>query len=223
MNTWVEAPPPRQGMGCFGRGCLILGIFAVLLVIACIGGIYWGMRTQSAVARGIFWLAKVHAVDDKPVAVPEFRPEPAQMEAARERWGKFEDAVDNGESAEIVLTADDLNNLIARNHDLSGKAFATIQGNTLRFQVSVPLPNVAGRSGYYFNAEVVMQTDEPEYLDHPRFSRITVNGQSVPEDLLDWKYNKQRLRDYVAKYLSEYRTGSIQIRDGKLILRARAN
>ena len=25
MNTWVEAPPRRKGLGCFARGCLQYG------------------------------------------------------------------------------------------------------------------------------------------------------------------------------------------------------
>jgi len=25
MNTWVEAPPRRKGLGCFARGCLPYG------------------------------------------------------------------------------------------------------------------------------------------------------------------------------------------------------
>ena len=43
MNGWVDAPPPRRGLGCFGRGCLILVVFAIVLGIACFAGMYWGM------------------------------------------------------------------------------------------------------------------------------------------------------------------------------------
>jgi len=36
MNTWIEGPPPREkrGMGCVGKGCLILACFIVFLIIA---------------------------------------------------------------------------------------------------------------------------------------------------------------------------------------------
>ena len=43
MNTLVE-PPPKRGMGCFGKGCLILIVLAILLVVVGVGGTYWGLR-----------------------------------------------------------------------------------------------------------------------------------------------------------------------------------
>jgi hypothetical protein len=222
MNTWVE-PPPEKGMGCFGKGCLILVVFLVLLVIACFAGIYWGMHTQSALARGLFWLTKIHAVADTPGLVPEFKASGAEMGAAKERWQKFEETVRDGQPGEIALTAADLNNLIAANRHLAGTIFASIEGNRVRLQVSAPLAQVTGRAGYYFNADIFMQTDGPESLDHPPLTRITVNNEAVPADLLDWKYRSRRFRDYLSEYTEGYRTGSIEIRDGKLILRSRAN
>jgi hypothetical protein len=48
-----------------------------------------------------------------------------------------------------------------------------------------------------------------------------VNGQQIPSDLLNWKYRSRRLRDYVADYRDDFNIGSIEVRDGKLILRSR--
>ena len=31
MNGWADAPPPKRGLGCFARGCLILVVFAIVL------------------------------------------------------------------------------------------------------------------------------------------------------------------------------------------------
>ena len=218
MNSWVE-PPPKKGMGCFARGCLILIVFAVLLVIACIAGIYWGMHTQSALARGLLWLTKIHAVSDTPAQVPEFRTSNTEIESTKKRWEEFEQTAGKGQSGEIALTATDLNNLIAANRDLAGKVFASIEANRLRLQVSAPLPQITGRSGYYFNADIFVQTDGAESLEHPPLNRITVNNEPLPADLLDWKYRSTRFRDYLWQYGETYRGGSIEIRDGKLILR----
>jgi hypothetical protein len=44
----------------------------------------------------------------------------------------------------------------------------------------------------------------------------------VPHDLLDWKYHSRSLRDYLAEYSPIQDLGTIQIRDGKVILRSRA-
>jgi hypothetical protein len=222
MDTWVE-PPPKKGMGCFARGCLILAVFVVLLVIAGFAGIYWGMHSQSAVARGLFFLTKIHAVADTPAPVPEFKATDAGIEEVQQRWQKFEETVRERQPAEIELSGTDLNTLIAANRDLAGKAFASIEGNRLHLQVSIPLARFVGPAGHYFNAEVALQTDAAESLEHPQLTRITVNNEPVPEDLLDWKYRSRRFRDYLSEYMDAYRSGSIEVRDGKLILRSHAD
>lgn len=223
MNTWVEPPPPKPGMGCFAKGCLILAIFVALLGIAGVAGIYWGMHSQSALARGIVWLTKIHAVAEEPALIPEFRASDAEIDAVQERWRQFEQAAHAGQPAEIDLTANDINRLIAANRDLDGKAFASIEGNRLNLKVSFPLREFIGRAGHYFNADIVLQTDGAQSLEHPQLSRITVNNERVPDDLLDWKFRSRRFRDYLSEHAAAYSTGSLEVRDGKLILRSRTD
>src|SRR2546423_14156222 len=43
MNTQPE-PPPKRGMGCFAKSCLMLIVLAILLVVVGIGGTFWGVR-----------------------------------------------------------------------------------------------------------------------------------------------------------------------------------
>lgn len=223
MNSWVEPPPPKEGMGCFAKGCLILGVFAVLLVIAGIAGIYWGMHSQSAMARGIFWLTRIHAVSDTSVPIPEVQASDAEIAEVRARWQTFERSARHGEAAEIELSARDLNLLIASDPDLAGKAQASIDRNRLRFRVSIPLTHFfIGRAGRYLNAEVAIETEGAETLDHLQLNRIIVNDEPLPGDLLDWKLNSRQLREYFSKFTGAYRTGSIEIRDGKLILKSRS-
>ena len=56
MNTPIE-PPPKRGMGCFGKGCLILIVLAILLVVVGVGGTYWSVRHVY--------------LSDKPAPIPE--------------------------------------------------------------------------------------------------------------------------------------------------------
>ena len=223
MNTWVEPPPPKEGMGCFAKGCLILVVFVVLLIIAGFAGIYWGMHSHSAVARGILWLTKIHAVSEAPAPVPEFKTSDAEIEAAEERWQKFEEAARAGQPSEIELTAKDINTLIAANRDLVGKVFVSIEGNRLGLRVSVPLREFTGRAGHFFNADIVMQTDGAQSVSNFRLNRITVNNEPLPNDLLEWKFRSLPLRDYLSQQTGAYRTSSIEIRDGKLILQSRTD
>ena len=221
MNTWVEAPPRQKGLGCFARGCLILFVFAIVLAIACFAGMYWGFQRHSAIVHGIYWLAKTHSIAQGPVPVPEFTGSDTQIQNVRERWQDFEQKTRAGQAAEIELTADDINALIAANRDARGKVFASINGNQLRLQASIPLGEVLGRPGYYFNGDITVEFKGPESLDNPQLNRIVVNGEQVPSDLLNWKYRSRRLREYLADYRNEYDIGTVEVRDGKLILRSR--
>ena len=221
MNTWVEAPPRQKGPGCFARGCLILLVFAIVLTIACFAGVYWGFQRHSAIMHGIYWLAKTHSIAEATAPVPEFTGSDTQIQRVRERWQDFEQKTRAGQAAEIELTADDINALIAADRDARGKVFASINGNQLRLQATVPLGKILGRPGYYFNGDMTVEFKGAESLDNPQLNRIVVNGEQVPRDLLNWKYRSRRLREYLADYRNGYDIGTIEVRDGKLILRSR--
>ena len=223
MNTWVEAPPRRKGLGCFGRGCLIVLVFAIVLAIACFAVMYWGLHRHSALFYGSYWLAKTRSLAEAPTSVPEFSGSDQQIQRAREGWQDFEQKTRAGQPAEIELSADDINALIATSEDVRRKVFASIDGNQLRLQVSLPIGEVLGRPGYYFNGDVVIELKGAESLDSPQFSRITINGEQAPTDFLNWKYRSRQLREYLAEQRNAYDVGTIEIRDGKVILHSRTN
>jgi hypothetical protein len=85
----------------------------------------------------------------------------------------------------------------------------------------VPLGELIGRSGYYFNGDIAGELKTTESLENLELSRITVNGQALPPDLLKWKFRSKRLRDYLKEYRNGSGVGTIQVQDGKLILRSR--
>ena len=223
MNTWVEAPPRRKGLGCFARGCLSLFIFAIVLAIACSAGMYWGLHRHSALFYGSYWLAKTRSITEAPTPVPEFSGSDQQIQRVRERWQDFEQKTRAGQSAEIELSADDINALIATTEEVRGKVFASIDGDQLRLQTSVPIGEFLGRPGYYFNGDVVIELNGAQPLDSPLFSRITINGEQVPTDFLAWKYRSRQLREYLADQRNASDIGTIEIHDGKVILRSRTN
>jgi hypothetical protein len=220
MNTWVEAPP-RKGLGCFGRGCLILLVFLIVLAIACFAGIYWGLHRHPEFFYGNYWLAKTRSRAEAPASVPEFSASDQQIQLVRERWQDFEHKTRAGQPAEIELSADDINALIATSEDVRGKVFVSIARNLLRLQLSVPIGEFLGRPGYYFNGDVVIELKGAQSLDNPQFSRITINGEQVPTDFLKWKYRSRHLSEYLANQGNAYDIGTIEIRDGKIILRSR--
>jgi hypothetical protein len=193
-----------------------------VLAVACFAGLYWGFQRHSAIVHGTYWLAKTHSIAEAPASVPEFNASDEQIQSIRERWQGFEQKTRAHQPAEIELTADDINSLIAANRDTRRKAFVSIEENRMRLQTSVPLGELIGRSSYYFNGDVTIQLKGAESLENPELNRIVVNGEPVPQDLLNWKYHSRRLRDYLADYRNGYDIGTIEIRDGKLILRSRS-
>jgi hypothetical protein len=223
MNTWVEAPPRKKGLGCFARGCLTLLIFAIVLAIACFAGLYWGLHRHSALFYGSYWLAKTRSIAEAPASVPDLNASDQQIQRVRERWQEFEQKTRAGQPAEIELSADDINALIATTEGVRGKVFASIDGDQLRLQMSVPIGGFLGRPGYYFNGDVIIALQGVQTLDSPIFSRITINGEQVPTDFWNWKYRSRQLREYLADQRSTYDIGTMEIRDGKVILRSRIN
>ena len=223
MNTWVEAPPRRKGLGCFARGCLTLSIFAIVLAIAGFAGLYWGLHRNSALFYGSYWLAKTRSLAVAPTPVPEFNASDQQIQLVQERWQDFEQKTRAGQPAEIELSADDINALIATTEGVRGKVFVSIDGNLLRFQTSVPIGGFLGRPGYYFNGDVIIELNGAQSVDNPQFSRITINGEPVPTDFLKWKYRFRELREYLAEQGNAYDVGAIEVREGKVILRSHTN
>ena len=221
MNGWVDAPPRRRGLGCFGRGCLILAVFAIVLGIACFAGVYWGMYRNSAIFHGLYWLAKAQAISQTPAPIPGVTASDAQIQSVHERCEDFEQKARAGQAAELALTADDINTLIATNQDMRGKIFVSIEGESLRCQASVPLGQLLSRSGYYFNGDIAVELKSAESLENLQLSRIRVNKETVPSDLLNWKYRSKRLRDYLAAYRNGSGVATMEIRDAKLILKSR--
>lgn len=208
-------------MGCFARGCLILLIFAIVLAIACFAGMSWGLHRHSALFYGSYWLAKTRSIAEAPIPVPESTSSDQRIQTVRERWQDFEQKTRAGQPVEIELSADDINALIAASQDIRGKVFASIERNHLHLQTSVPIGGLFGKPGYYFNGDVTIELNGPQSLENPAFSRITVNGEQVPTDFLNWKYRSRRLREYLLDQWNAYDLGTIEIRDGKVILRAR--
>src|SRR6266550_8396252 len=140
MNTRVEQPPKR-GMGCFGKGCLILIASGILLVVGGIGGTYWSVRHVY--------------LSDKPAPIPQTSP-PSEAEAVtpgatsvatpseksaevRERLDTMKKAARAHEQTDVELTAADINALIAANRKSRGVASVTIDGGVAQAQFSIPV------------------------------------------------------------------------------------
>ena len=227
MNAWVEQQPKR-GIGCFGKGCLILIASGILLVVGGIGGTYWSFH---------------HYLSDKPAPIPEATA-PTETSAAtpgetsvaapseksaevRERLDTMKQAARAHERTEVELTAADINALIAANRKSRGMASVGINGNVAQAQFSIPLQrfdvpfrNAFGLGDQYLNATVTIVAPPGTNASNVQLSEVKINGHSFPTALLDGGLFGvgPSLRGYVIKYANQYGVTDGEIRDGKVIL-----
>jgi len=228
MNARLE-PPPKRGMGCFAKGCLILIALGILLVVVGVGGT-WGLR-------------QIY-LSDKPAPIPEAAA-PSEPSAAtpgetnlatpsgtsaavRERLKTMKKAARAHEQTEVEFTAADINAMIAANRKSRGTAFVRIDGNVMQAQFSIPLErldlpfrNAFGLSDRYLNATVSIVAPPGTNANSVQLSEVTLNGHGIPSGLLDWGLPGvgRSLRSYVIKYANQYGVTGGEIRDGKVILR----
>jgi len=228
MNTGVE-PPPKRGMGCFGKGCLILIASGILLVVGGIGGTYWSLRHVY--------------LSDKPAPIPETSapsettaatPGETSVATAREKSAEVRERLDTMKKAAraheqtgVELTAADINSLIAANRKSRGTASVGINDTALQAQFSIPLQrldvpfrNALGLGDRYLNATVTIVAPPGTNASSVQLSEVTLNGHTFSGGLLDWQLPGvgKSLRTYVIKYANQHGVTDGEIRDGKVIL-----
>jgi hypothetical protein len=212
MTTWIEPPPAQKGMGCFGKGCLILGILLVFLCLAFIGGTYMAVR-----------YLRTEYFPRTSVALPAAAPTDAEQVAAMAKWEAFESQARAHQPARIELTADELNALIAAEPALRGKAHVSIDGDTAKLKVSIPLGNMRWLGGHYMNGECTVQSGASGDPGDARITSIIVNDRPVPDEALQWQYGPWSVRRYINDWSTDQKVQKFDIRDGKVILETRAD
>src|SRR5215831_9795613 len=177
MNTRVE-PPPKRGMGCLAKSCLILIAFGILLVVVGVGGTFWSVRHVY--------------LSDKPAPIPEASAPSETSAAVRERLDTMKQAARAHERAEIELTAAEINALIAANKKSRGMASVAIDGNVAQVLFSIPLKRLSapfrdafGLGDRYLNASVTVVAPPGTNASNVQLSEVKINGHSVPANLLD--------------------------------------
>jgi len=228
MNTQVE-PPPKRGMGCFAKGCLIFIVLAILLVVIGIGGSFWSVRHVY--------------LSDKPAPIPQAPtpsetgvvtpggtsvPTPSETSAAiHERLDTMKQAARAHERTGVEFTAADINALIAANKKSRGLASVSIDGNVAQVLFSIPLKKLKaplrdalGLGDRYLNATVTVVAPPGTNPSNVQVSEVKINGHNFPTDVLDSGLFGvgPSLRSYVIKYANQYGVTDGEITDGKVIL-----
>jgi hypothetical protein len=196
-------------MGCFGKGCLILIAFVILLAVAFTGGTILAVR-----------FLRTSYFSTASVQLPASIATEEEQRTARANWHDFESAARANAARRIEMTADQLNALIASEPDLRGKAFVKIEDETARLQISVPLDKMRLLRGHYMNAECAVQSAPDGDPGRARVTSIMVNGKSVGDDALNWR-GPWGFRRFIEQWTERDNIKTFQVAGGKVILESR--
>lgn len=214
-----------RGRGCFFYGCLGALLIAVVgLVLVGIVGVYLARFSSRLIDE-------YTATSPEPVPVVELPK--AEVEAIEGRVQAFQDAAGAGQASTLVLSAQDLNALIAEDPNLRGRLAVEIEGNQLQGRLSFPLEELGlpgflfgGLKGRYLNGSARMT---PTLVSSGklavRIDELTVKGQPVSEEFLkalregkaviEFDFDEFKDKDGILR-----RIEAIEVRDGNLYLTA---
>jgi hypothetical protein len=222
MTTWIEPPPKPKGMGCLGKGCLLIIVFLILLAVAFVIGFYVGT---------------------KPKELPQVQPSEDEQASVLARWDEFDTArpieqppapAPSPVSEEapppevppapaptppnpnrIELTASDINALIAGSRKARGKGYVSIDNNVARVQITYPLDKV-GLRGRFLNAEVAVTASPDRNPRNVQIRQISLMG--MPEGMLNALMGSHSAQSYVDDFVSKNGITSFTIENNKVIL-----
>ena len=219
MTSWIEPPPKEKKSGCLGKGCLLIIGFLILLLIAFAIGFYVGT---------------------KPRHIPQVQTSDEEQKAVQARWEQFEATTRNEPVAtpvaspvspdvtpapeaaptpvsanRIELTANDINQLIARGRRTRGKAFVSIEDNIAHVQVTIPLDKVGFR-GRFLNGDFAVRPPADRNPRNLQISQMSLNG--MPDGVVNSLLGSHSVQSYVDEFATKYGVTSFTIEDNKVIL-----
>ncbi len=232
--TWIEPPPPqpKSGMGCAGKGCLFLIAFGILTIVVIGLGSYLlfsgGSKPEKLPIEELppEELAEVRQRVDRfenaPPA-PAYTPAPTATPVASD----VASATPTPEPVvgptptpgrELVMSASEINGMIAANKRSRGHAYVSLSGNTATVQLSIPADKVPGFPSGNLNGSFIITTNGPTSIQSLQVSKIKANGFPVPSSILSLSYRGQSILGYALDAASPYNVSTAEIRDGAVIL-----
>ncbi|HKI17629.1 MAG TPA: hypothetical protein VKA15_07100, partial [Isosphaeraceae bacterium] len=166
-----------------------------------------------------------------PRELPKVEMPAEQRTSLKKRVEEFGKAVQEGKAVEpLVLTGDDLNALIEEEPEfaeLKGKVYLKIEKDELKGQVSFPLEKLglAMLKGRYLNGEADLKASLSDGVLIVTLDSIEVNGKRVPEEAMANMRQENLAKDAYKnpKHAAILRKlESLEIKDGKIIIRVRA-
>jgi hypothetical protein len=216
---YPQEPPAKKQHGCFFYGCIIAIVLLVLGLILFGALAYMGYYYYSKMLQE--WTATA------PVEIQTVTLSSDEQKALDDRVAAFKKALDDGQNAELVLTADDINALIAEHPDLKGRVYVSLNGDEISAKVSVPLDKTPfpGTKGRYFNGSGTFKASVEDGDLVVYAVDLEANGKKLPPEIKAQLAKENLAKNFNAdpdtyKYIRKFE--SIKIKDGKVHIKARA-
>ncbi len=211
---------PAKKRGCLFYGCLSLAIIALVLAIFVGVGIYFAKRTVDQLVT-TYTSTTPEKIEERPYPAP-------QLQELRTRVDSFQQSIQKGatQPTELILTADDLNAMIAADRELRGKLLVQIEDDQIKGQLSYPLPDVGPLKlkGRYLNGTAAFKVSLNNGQLDARIDQVSVHNTPLPPLMLSElrKVDLTReLRNNPESARVMERVESLEVRDGKVVIRSK--
>lgn len=225
MNTppLADGAPERKKRGCLFYGCLIVLIMTVILGVGMGVGVWYVAKTLRA--------ALEQFTDTAPIAINKSTMSDGDYTALEARVAAFGEALKAGRVPEpLVLGADDLNALLARNPSMStwkDRVEVMLEGGQVRARVSMPLdqfgetPLLKALRGRYLNGEAALEVGMVGGQLDVRMRSLQVKGQGMPAEVMQ-ALSQQNLAEAAnqdpGKAAFLQKLGVLSVKDGQLVV-----
>ncbi len=224
--------PPKKG-GC-GRCCLMscLGLIAIS-VVGVVAGVVLVPRYIRSLRENVFATA--------PAELPKVTATDQEIDAIKARAERFAKTLDDpNQSGTLVLTADDINKMIARDPDWQKSPvtpYFEIKDGRVIGHFVIPIDKVAtseddrkvveflGVEGRYINATAVVRLSLRDGRLDVYLDEMKASGKALPRLLASW-LRKQNLGQKMLDENAEMRESirkleSIEVKDDQIIIKSR--
>lgn len=212
----VQPAPPKSGCGCWVWGCLTVVVIGLL-----------GFALAAWLSFRFIGGQIEKYTDETPQELPVVEYGEQELAALETKLEDFKEKIRTDQPVEdLVLTADDINAMIASKEELKGKVFIKIEDGQVKGDISIPLdklPLGMGK-GRYLNASAGFKVAVANGILVVTMEEAEVNGEVVPEEIMKELRRENLVKD--VKFEDDTRKAlarieSIEVEDGKVVLKVR--
>lgn len=180
-------PQPKSGKGCLFWAGIVLGVIFLCIALAGIGGYCFVKHLVNE------W------TDTKPTDMPVVTLSDADARALQQRLDNFDNALTNGTPVEpLILTADEINSLIAKNNKAPDKVRLYFSFNENRVQAQLSLSGdlfgLRMLHGRYLNGGGDFKVSLHNGQLFVGIQSLSVKGKPIPDQYLQ-RAREQNLAD----------------------------